>query len=60
MRSFRSIVKDLEIKLGPLEVSDKEKTCAEEVAKKSEDNRTSAAKGVNKEDSEHTENGRQG
>lgn len=60
MRSFKSIVKDLEVKLGSLEVSAKEKTCAE-VSKNedSEDNRTGETKGVNKEDSEHTENGKQ-
>lgn len=55
MRSFKRIVKDLEVKLGSLEVSAEEKTSTEEVAKNEdrEENRTSAVNGVNKEDSEH-------
>lgn len=42
MRSYKNIVKDLEVKLGPLEVIAKEKTSAETVAENedSEDNRT--------------------
>jgi len=58
VRSFKSIVKDLEVKLGPLEVSKEEKTSTEEVAKNEdqEENTTSAVNGVNKEDSEHREN----
>ncbi|ESW17720.1 hypothetical protein PHAVU_007G262800 [Phaseolus vulgaris] len=55
VRSFKRIVKDLEVKLGSLEVSAEEKTSTEEVAKNEdrEENRTSAVNGVNKEDSEH-------
>ncbi|WVY95998.1 hypothetical protein V8G54_028149 [Vigna mungo] len=51
VRSFKSIVKDLEVKLGSLEVSAKEKTCAEVSKNEDSENRTGEAKGVNKEDS---------
>ncbi|KAG5080351.1 hypothetical protein AAZX31_02G159600 [Glycine max] len=89
VRSYKNIVKDLEVKLGPLEVIAKEKTSAETVAENedSEDNRTKtkdkeqhtqtlnsldkaevsailektcAGNAVNKVDSEHKENGKQG
>ncbi|KAK7355073.1 hypothetical protein VNO80_14318 [Phaseolus coccineus] len=61
VRSFKRIVKDLEVKLGSLEVSAEEKTSTEEVAKNEdrEENRTSAVNGVNKEDV-NTENEKQG
>ncbi|RDX61702.1 TNF receptor-associated factor 5, partial [Mucuna pruriens] len=52
VKSFKNIVKDLEAKLGPLEVSAKEKTSAETVAK-NEDSEESSTKTKGKE--QHTQ-----
>lgn len=52
MRSFKNIVKDLEVKLGPLEVSAKEKTSAETAAK-NKDSEDSSTKRKDKE--QHTQ-----
>lgn len=48
MRSFKNIVKDLEVKLGPLEVSAKEKTSAKTAAK-NKDSEDSSTKTKDKE-----------
>ncbi|TKY53221.1 TNF receptor-associated factor family protein [Spatholobus suberectus] len=52
VRSFKNIVKDLEVKLGPLELSAKEKTNAETVSK-NEDSEDTSTKTKGKE--QHTQ-----